>query len=879
MQVREIKVLRGPNFWSIKKHKLIQILLDLEELEFQPTNKIPGFHDRIQQLLPSLYEHQCSEGDKGGFFERVKDGTWMGHVIEHIALELQSLAGMKHTGFGRTRGTGKEGWYHVVFSYEEEQAGRHAAKAAVTIANALINGEDYDVKKDIKEIHELWHKEKLGPTTFSIVEEAQKRNIPVLRLDEGSLVQLGYGSRQKRVEAAITSYTSSIAVDLAGDKDRTKKLLTSANIPVPFGEVVSNVENLKNVIEFIGFPIVLKPLNGNHGKGATINITNWPCAMTAFQRAQKISEKVIVEKFVQGHDFRVLVVNDKFIAAALRKPAFVVGDGRSTIQELIDAINNDPRRGTCHEKVLTAIKVDDVTMELLAMSNYTLETILPLGAEFFLKPTANLSTGGTATDVTDEVHSANIFLFERLARVVGLDICGIDVMAPDLKTPIRENGGVVIEVNAAPGFRMHLEPTSGQPRNVAKHVVDMLFKSGNGRIPIVAITGTNGKTTTSRLISNMAKQAGFSTGYTTTDGIYINDHLVLKGDCSGPQSAQFILKDPCVEYAVLECARGGILRSGLGFDQCDCAVVTNVAEDHLGLDGIDSVEKLAKVKSVLPETVATTGYAVLNADDDLVYAMKERLNCKIALFSLHADNIRIEEHCKNGGLAAVYENGYLLLRTGNHLIPVEETRNIPLTFGGKADFNIANVLAATLAAYTNRIKLNTIREVLRNFVPSYETTPGRLNVFDFGDFNVVLDYAHNPHAVKAIGKFVNSFNAKTRIGIITGVGDRRDEDIIALGEESARIFDQIIIRHDDDMRGRTIEEVENLVTKGIVNINPAIPITYSMAECEAVEYAISHAVHDSIIVVLTENIKKVTECVLQHQKKYKEQNHQWQTAV
>ena len=879
MQTREIKVLRGPNFWSITNHKLIQILLDLEELEFQPTNKIPGFHERIQQLLPSLYEHQCSEGHEGGFFERVKDGTWIGHVIEHIALELQSLAGMRNIGFGRTRGTGKEGCYHVVFSYEEEQAGIYAAKAAVRVAEALVKGQEYDVEADIKVIHDLWHKEKLGPTTYSIVEEAQKRNIPFLRLDEGSLVQLGYGSRQKRVESAITSYTSSIAVDVAGDKDRTKKLLTSANIPVPFGEVVSDVENLKKVIDSIGFPVVLKPLNGNHGKGATINITNWLCAMTAFQRAQKFSEKVVVEKFVPGHDFRVLIVNDKYVAAALRKPACVIGDGRSTIQELINAVNKDPRRGTCHEKVLTAITVDEVTMELLAKSNYNLDSVLPLGEELFLKPTGNLSTGGTATDVTDEVHPDNIFLFERLARVMGLDICGIDVMAPDLKTPIRENGGVVLEVNAAPGFRMHLEPTSGQPRNVAKPVIDMLFKSGNGRIPIVAVTGTNGKTTTSRLIATMAKQAGFVTGYTTTDGIYINDQLVLKGDCSGPQSAQFILKDPCVEYAVLECARGGILRSGLGFDQCDCAVVTNVAEDHLGLDGIDSLEKLAKVKSVLPETVSSTGFAVLNADDDRVYAMKDRLNCKIALFSMHADNVRIEEHCKNGGLAAVYENGFLILRTGNHLIPIEETKSIPLTFGGKAEFNIANALAASLAAYTNRVKINTIREVLKNFVPSYETTPGRVNVFDFGDFNVVIDYAHNPHAVKAVGKFIESFNAKTRIGIITGVGDRRDEDIIALGEESARIFDEIIIRHDDDMRGRTIEEVENLITEGIVNINPGIPIIYSMTECEAVDYAIRHVVPESIIVVLTENIKKVTEGVLQHQKKYREQNHQWQAAV
>lgn len=878
MKVREMRVLRGPNFWSISKHKLIQMLLDLEELEFTPTNKIPGFYERIQQLLPSLYEHECSEGHKGGFFERVKDGTWMGHVIEHVALELQSLAGMKNTGFGRTRGAGKEGQYYVVFTYEEEQAGVYTAHAAVRIAEALISGEEYDIEKDIDAIHDFWHNGKLGPTTWSIVEEAQKRNIPYLRLDEGSLVQLGYGCKQKRVEASITSKTNTIGVDIAGDKDRTKKLLTDASIPVPFGEVVSDVENLKEVIEYIGFPIVLKPLNGNHGKGATINITNWPCAMTAFQRAQKFSEKVIVEKYMQGYDFRVLVIDHKFVAAALRKPAYVIGNGRSTVQELIDAVNEDPRRGHCHEKVLTTIKVDDVTMELLAKHNYTLETVLPLGEEFFLKPTANLSTGGTATDVTDEVHPSNVSMFERISRSIGLDICGIDIMAPDLKTPLKENGGAVLEVNAAPGFRMHLEPTSGQPRNVARPVVDMLFNS-NGRIPIIAITGTNGKTTTSRLIAKMVHEAGFATGFTTTDGIYINNELVYKGDCSGPWSAQFVLKDPSVEFAVFETARGGILRSGLAFDQCDCAVVTNVAEDHLGVDGIDTIEKLAKVKSVVPEAVCKTGYAVLNADDDRVYAMKDRVKCKVALFSMYPDSVRIEEHCSKGGLAAVYENGFLLLRIANHIIPIEEAKNLPITFGGRAEFNIANAMAAALAAYTNRIKLSTIRQALRSFTPSHETTPGRMNVFEFGDFNVILDYAHNPHGVRAMGGFINSFEARTRVGIITGVGDRRDEDIIALGEEAARIFDEIIIRHDEDMRGRTIEEVEDLITRGVVNVNPDIPITYSMAECEAVSHAIDHAVPNSVIVVFTENIAKVTECILQHQQEYKEENARWQRAV
>jgi cyanophycin synthetase len=869
MKIKEIKVLRGPNFWSIKRTKLIQVLLDLEDLEYKPTNKIPGFHERIQQLLPTLHEHRCSEGVPGGFFLRVKDGTWMGHVIEHIALEMQSLAGLE-LGFGRTRGAGKEGSYYVVFSFEEEKAGLYTAEAAIRVAEALVNGESYDLKKDIQTIHELWVSERLGPSTGSLVKEASKRNIPHIRLDNGSLVQLGYGAKQKRIEATITSCTTSIAVDIAGNKDQTKKLLTAANIPVPLGGVVTDVENVKKLIEQIGFPIVMKPLNGNHGKGATINISNWPCAMTAFQRAKKFGESVIIEKFIQGDDFRVLVINRKFVAAALRKPAYIIGDGRHTIEELIEKVNSDPRRGSCHEKVLTTIKVDDVTMELLGKYNCTLQTILPMGQEFLLKPTANLSTGGTATDVTDEVHPKNISLFERIARTVGLDICGIDVMATDLKTPITENGGVVLEVNAAPGFRMHIEPTSGKSRNVAAPVIDMLFNT-DGRIPIIAVTGTNGKTTTSRLVAHMVQQSGCVTGFTTTEGIYIDNEKVLSGDCSGPSSAQFVLRDPSVEFAVLECARGGILRSGLGYDQCDAAIVTNVAEDHLGLNGIDTIEKLAKVKSVVPETVKESGYAVLNADDDLVYAMRERVKCKIALFSMYSGSARIEQHCSKGGIAAVYENGFMLLRIANQLLPIEEVSNVPVTFGGKAEFNIANALAATLAAYTTGIRLNTIRKSLRSFVPSAETTPGRLNVYEFGDFTVILDYAHNPHGVRALGKFIKSFEGKRKVGVITGVGDRRDEDIIALGEESARIFDEIIIRHDQDMRGRTVEEVENLLTKGIVKINANIPLTYSLAECESVDYAIEHATEKTLIVVLTDDIESVSACIQKHQQKAKVQ--------
>jgi cyanophycin synthetase len=859
MKVIDIKVLRGPNYWSIKRHKLIQMTLDIEELEQKPTNEIPGFYERLKNLLPSLYEHRCSEGVPGGFFNRVQEGTWIGHVVEHIALEIQSLAGID-AGFGRVRGAGKEGVYHVVFSYGEEKEGIYAAHAATRIALALVDGQEYDLQKDIDTIRDLWEDQKLGPSTGSLVDEAVRRNIPALRLDNNALVQLGYGRKQKLIEATITSNTSQIAVDIAGNKNVTKRILTEVNVPVPRGVILSSVENLASSVDEVGFPLVIKPLDGNHGKGATINITSYEEAEQAFHRAKKYSHKIIVESFITGHDYRILLVNYKFIAAALRTPASVTGDGIHTISQLVEIANSDPKRGRGHCNVLTTIEVNELTHELLKKSNLTMDSVPEEGREVYLKPTANLSTGGTATDVTDEVHPANIAMFERVARTIGLDICGIDVMATDLSIPIKESGGAVIEVNAAPGFRMHVEPTIGTPRNVAKPVIDMLFPfNDDGRIPIVGVTGTNGKTTTSRLVAHIAQHSGYTTGLTTTDGIYINQELLVTGDCSGPKSAQYILRDKCVDFAVLETARGGLLRSGLAFDQCNCAIVTNVAEDHLGMGGIDTIEKLARVKSIVPESVSKDGFAILNADDDLVYAMKETLECNIALFSMYPDNLRVEKHCEAGGLAAIYEQGYILLRQGNQLMPIEEVVNIPITFGGKADFNIANVMAACLAAYTNGITLNTIRLALKTFIPSVETTPGRLNIFDFNEFKVMLDYAHNPHGLRALGKFVRSFDVSRRIGVITGVGDRRDEDIIAVGEEAARIFDEVIIRLDEDLRGRTEEGLIELLRRGVHNIDRNKPIAYTRTECEGTQYAIDRATPNSLIVILVDNVQKIQE--------------------
>ena len=851
MKILEIKALRGPNYWSVRRPKLIQMKLDLEEMEGRPTNTIPGFLERLDKLMPSLYEHRCSELKPGGFYERVTEGTWMGHVIEHLALELQTLAGMD-TGFGRTRGTGVTGEYYVCFSYLEEDAGIYAARASVNIAQALTDDKPYSLDEDIMRMREIRENTRLGPSTGCIVDEAAKRGIPYIRLNKHSLVQLGYGIHQKRIRATIASTTGNIAVDIACDKEETKNLLGAAEIPVPGGTVIRDEEGLREAVQKYGYPLVIKPINGNHGKGNTTNITTWQQAQTAFEAARYYGRNVIIEKFITGFDFRILVINYKFICAALRTPASVVGDGKNSIQYLIDETNKDPRRGYGHEKVLTQITIDQFTQKMLDEKNYTLDTVPAKDELVFLKPTANLSTGGTSNDVTDEVHPANIFMCERIAKIIGLDICGIDIMASDLRTPVTENGGSILEVNAAPGFRMHIEPSVGLPRNVAEPVVDMLFPKGStGRIPIIAITGTNGKTTTTRLTAHIAKSAGKKVGYTTSDGVYIQNQLMMKGDCTGPISSQFVLKDPTVDFAVLECARGGILKSGLAFQNCEVAIVTNVAADHMGLGGINTLEQMAKVKAVVPETVFRHGYAVLNADDDLVYRMKDDLKCNIALFSMDEDNKRIKNHSKKGGLSTVFENGFITILKGNWKIRVMNVKDIPITFEGKALHNIANCLPAVLAAYLYRdITIDDIRSALSSFVPSAAQTPGRLNFFNFKNFTFLADFAHNPHGLKLLCDFVSKLDYPKKIGIISGTGDRRDEDIRELGEISAQFFDEIIIRCDKNLRGRNAEEIISLLQQGVQKTNPDLPTMVIANENEALEYIYAHPQHGALYVIL-----------------------------
>jgi len=864
MKILKIQALRGPNLWSVQRKKLIQMRLDLEEMEQFPTNKIEGFRERIEAMFPTMIEHRCSEGVRGGFFSRIERGTWMGHVIEHIALEIQTLAGME-TGFGRTRETKTPGIYNVVFSYTEESVGMFAAESSVAIAEALIAGTDYDVEADIQKMREIRERVRLGPSTGSIVDEAVARDIPWIRLGTNSLVQLGYGVNQMRFQATITCKTSNIAVDIACNKEETKRMLDLASIPVASGSICVDEEDLENTIKKIGYPIVIKPLDGNHGKGASINVVTWEDAVAGLEYAKKYSRRVIVEKFITGFDFRVLVIDNKLVAAAKREPAHVIGDGKQTIQQLIDETNRDPRRGYGHENVLTQIDVDRDTLDLLEKLNYTVDSVPKNGEIVYLKSTANLSTGGTSIDVTDMMHPENIFLCERISRVIGLDICGIDIMAENLTQPLKENGGCILEVNAAPGFRMHLAPSEGLPRNVAAPVIDMLYPPGKpSRIPIIAVTGTNGKTTTTRLLAHIVKNNGYKVGFTTSDGIYIQNHMMEKGDTTGPLSAEYILKDPTVEFAVLETARGGILRSGLGFSRCDIAIITNIQEDHLGLADIHTLDDLARVKSVVVRSVKKDGWAILNAEDEQCLKIANELSCNIAYFSMDENNPTVQKFAKEGKIVAVYENGFITIKKGEWKIRVERATHVPLTLGGKAKFMIANALAATLASYLWGFKTEDISLSLQTFIPSAAQTPGRMNIFDFKKFKVLIDFAHNPAGYRGVEEYLATVEATKKIGIIAGVGDRRDEDIRECATIAARMFDHIIIRQEKHLRGRTEEEIIGLIMDGINASGRNVTHEIITKEVEAIKHAINSAQEGTFITALSDVVTNAIEIVQEY---------------
>ena len=857
MEILEIRTLRGPNYWSGYWKKLIIMRLDIGDYEDRPSDKIDGFYGRMNEVLPSLLTHGCSYGEEGGFLRRVQEGTWAGHIIEHFALELQTLAGMD-TGYGRTRETGERGIYNVVFSYHEEEVGRYAARASVRLFLGLAEGKPTDeikaeVADDIQRMREVREEVRFGPSTGSLVEEAETRGIPYIRLNDQSLVQLGYGVHQKRIQATTTANTNMIAVDIAGNKHATKTLLGDMGVPVPKGYRIRHEEDLEETLERVGFPVVIKPLDGNHGKGATVGVKSMEEAHVAWEKAKEYSRWVIVEKQLVGADFRALVVNNRLIAVAKRVPAHVVGDGKQTIQELVDETNADPRRGYGHENVLTEIDIDSQSLRCIRNAGYELESVLPKGEVLYLKTTANISTGGTAIDVTDEVHPENVFLFERIARIIGLDVAGVDIIADNVSEPLHENGGGIIEVNAAPGFRMHLAPSEGIGRNVAEHVIDMLFPPGaQSRIPIFAITGTNGKTTTTRLIAHILKGTGRTVGFTTTDGTYIQNQQIVRGDNTGPVSAQLVLKDPTVDVAVLETARGGIIRSGLGFDHCDIGVVLNVAADHLGMKDVNTLEDLARVKSVVPRAVGKGGFAVLNAEDPLVYKMKELVDGKVVCFSMDENNPTIKRRAERGRVSCVYENGYVTILKGKWKVRVEKATNIPLTYGGRAEFMIQNVLAATLACFVHGVSIEDIRVGLTTFNAGTAQTPGRLNFTEVGHVTVLMDYAHNPAGFQGLTKFISRLPNKYRTVVMNVPGDRRDEDIREMGEIAGANFDRIVIRAGNYLRGREAADIAALIQEGIARSEGEPQVRVIPESRDAIHHAIKNGRKGELVVTLAD---------------------------
>ena len=892
MRLTEARVYRGPNLYGYRP--VIRWILDLEELEQHPTSRLPDFADRLIALIPTLYDHDCSYGEPGGFIRRLRDGTWLGHVAEHLAIELQCLAGTPVT-YGKTRSTGaKASEYYVIYSYGEERVGLAAGRLALRLIQHLlpeelrgISGLDllpardddaddeqpFDFHAELDELIVLAGNLALGPSTQSLVDEARRRRIPWLRLDDQSLVQLGYGKNQQHIRAAVTGRTSQIAVDTASDKELTNQLLGDVGIPVPRSILVRSADAAVAAAERIGYPVVTKPLDVSHGRGVSLSLLAADHVRWGYEIAAEYRGSVLVESFLPGRDYRVLVVNDQVVAVAERVPAHVVGDGSHTIAELIETTNQDPRRGIGHEKVLTRITINEQAERLLEQAGYTLDKVLAAGEVFFLRATANISTGGTAIDRTNEIHYDNIEIARRAARVIGLDIAGVDVITPDIAQPLREVGGGIVEINAGPGLRMHLQPSEGTPRNVAKPIIAMLFPSdAESRIPILSVTGTNGKTTTARMVAHILKLTGKRVGLTTTDGIYIDGELYMRGDMTGPWSARMVLKDSTVDAAVLETARGGIVREGLGFDRCDVGAVLNVQADHLGLGGIHTLRELAKIKSLPVEVVHRRGTSVLNADDPLCVDMRDRAGGRIAFFSMQDGREgpeHLREHIASGGLAVVLQKGargdMLTIYDDEQYIPLLWSHLIPATLEGKAMANVANALAATAMTYALGVPVETIRQALRTFSTSFFQTPGRLNFWDKLPFRVLMDYGHNPAALEQMVDLVGKLRPKHQrvVGVLGGAGDRRDEDLRQLGALCATMFDELIVKQDNRLRGRPSGEAARLIEAGAREAGmDAAAITTILPELEAVRHALDHGQPGDLLVIFADEVTPVWKAII-----------------
>ena len=872
MKIISTNVYVGPNIYA--HFPVIRHVLDLEELEHWPTGRLgDDFIEPLLENLPGLHDHGCSYREPGGFVRRLRDdeGTWLGHVMEHMAIEMQNIAGSPVT-FGRTRSIdGQPGHYNMVFQYMDAEVGREASRLALSLIHNLLPDSlrgadapdaDWNFADERDEFIRYAQQRAFGPSTASLVRAAEERSIPWIRLNRQSLVQFGHGRFQQRIQATTTSRTSNIAVELAADKEETNRILRDLGLPVPMQRLVRRSADAVRAAERIGFPVVIKPLAGNHGRGVSINLRTNEEVETAFEKAREHGRNIIVESYVEGYDHRLLVVGGKLIAAAKRMPGHVVGDGEHTIEELVDIVNQDPRRGVGHEKVLTRLEFDHQAERLLNKLGYDRGTVPEKDEVVFLRSTANLSTGGTAIDVTDVMHPDNREMAERTIKAIGLDIGGVDFLSKDITESYRDIGGGICEVNAGPGFRMHVAPSEGTPRDVAGPVLDMLFPPGTpSRIPIAAVTGTNGKTTTSRMLAHILKLSGRTVGLTSTDGVYIDGQLSVSGDMTGPISARMILRDPSVDAAVMETARGGMLRGGLGFQECDVAACLNISADHLGLKGIDTLEQLAEIKRV-PVEIAQEA-AVLNADDALCLQMADYTTASTVCYvTMNPAHPLVKQHIRAGGQAFVLEEGM-----NGHMIAIYDnevhtlllwTHLIPATIEGRALHNVQNAMFAAALAFNLGVSLEDIRHGLRTFDSTFFQAPGRMNIYDEHPFKVILDYAHNPAAVKAMCSLVDRFDVEGRkIVVLAAPGDRRDEDIREIASIAAPHFDQFICRCDDNRRGRGDDEVAVMLKNKLLEegIEPD-RIQVVTDEQEATTCALESAAAGDLILVLADNIKR-----------------------
>lgn len=886
-------IYRGPNIFS--NTPLVGVRLDLEKLEDWPCNKIDGFNEKLLTLLPSLHTHGCSYGTDGGFILRLDEGTWMGHIIEHVAIELQNLAGSP-VARGKTRAVrGHAGVYNVLFEYETEDMGFCAGRLAIELVNSLLPadlqgltgfeelysddaGSFISVAAAVDHLREIAARENLGPTTGAIAAAAKRRGIPVMRLDGDSLVQLGTGKYRKCIRGSITDLTSAVAMDTACDKALTKRLLEEAGIPVPCGSVVETEEEALEAARDIGYPLAVKPLDGNQGKGITTCIISNEQLREAFAIASRHGKSIIVERHYDGRDYRVLVIAGQVIAVAEREAAHVTGDGKHTISELISHLNADPSRGNGHEYSLTKVVIDDQLERYLEKTNRSLASVPALGERVRLRGTANLSTGGTAIDRTDDIHPSNISLMERAVRAIGLDVAGIDVIAEDISKPMTELNGAVLEVNAAPGLRMHLNPSQGRARAVGEAVVSTLFHDGcRSSIPIAAITGTNGKSTTARMVSHILRQHNYNVGLTSTSGIYVNDERIWKGDASGPRSARVLLRDSAIDYAVLEVARGGILREGLPFETCDVGAVLNISADHLGLGGVETLEDLAEVKSLVVKMVAKGGTSVLNADDSYTRDMAGIAGGNICFFSMQGLSPFLREHIQGNGTAVVCESWagglQLAIYAEGRRMAIINADQIPATLEGVAAFNIQNALAAAAISAALGLDVKAIRTGLSTFTSSFEQNPGRLNVYDGHGFRVIVDYGHNPAALTALLDGVDRMRGNYRrvIGTVSTPGDRQDEHIREMGRIAAGGFDFLVFRERPDARGRPDGEVVRLMAEGARAAGfPKENMVCVYPEEEAIDICLQKALPGDLVVLMPTNVEMAWQRMVSFKPDYAE---------